>query len=60
LSGYYHIKEAKLSPKAVKGISMDFKKVMKGYKAWNPKDKNIILSRDVIFDMASIVKPIDS
>ena len=33
---------------------------MKGYKIWDPKDKKIILSRDVTFDLASIVKPMNS
>jgi len=39
---------------------MSFKKGMKGYKVWDPKDKKIILSRDITFDEASIAKPTDS
>ena len=54
------MKEDKLGPKARKSMFIGFKKGMKGYKICDPKDKNIILSRDVIFDMASIVKPTDS
>jgi len=37
-----------------------FKRGNKGYKIWDPKDKKTILSRNVIFDEASIVKPTDS
>jgi len=33
---------------------------VKGYKVWDPKDKKIILSRDVTFDKASMVKLTDS
>jgi len=57
---YYHINEDKLSPKARKGVFVGFKKGVKGYKIWDPKDKKIILSRDVTFDEASMVKPTDS
>ena len=37
-----------------------FKKGVKSYKIWDPKDKKIILSRNVTFDNASIVKPKNS
>ena len=37
-----------------------FKKGVKGYKFWDPKDRKFILSRDVMFDEASIVKPTNS
>ena len=33
-----------------------FIKDVKGYKIWDPKDKKIILNRDVTFDEASMVK----
>ena len=39
---------------------MGFKKGVKSYKIYNPKDKKIILSRDVTFDKASMVKLTDS
>jgi len=34
-----------------------FKKGIKGYKIWDPKDKKTILSRGVTFDESSMVKP---
>ena len=37
-----------------------FKKGVKCYKIWDPKDKKFILSRDVIFDETSMVKPTNS
>ena len=35
---------------------VEFKKGVKGYKIWDPKDKKFILSRDITFDEASILK----
>ena len=57
---YYHVKENKLDPRARKGMFVGFKKGAKGYKIWDLKDKKFILSRDVKFDEASMVKPTDS
>jgi len=54
---YYHVKEDKLDPRAKKGVFVGFKRGVKGYKIWDPKDKKFILSRDVTFDEASILKP---
>ena len=39
---------------------MGFKKYVKGYKILDPKNKKIILSSDVTFEEASMVKPTDS
>jgi len=54
---YYHIKEDKLDPRAKKRVFVGFKRGIKGYKIWDPKDKKFILSRDVTFDETSILKP---
>jgi len=53
VSGYYHVKEDKLDPRAKKGVFVGFKKRVKGYKIWDPKDRKFILSRDVMFNEAS-------
>ena len=57
---YYHVKEEKLHLKARKGVFVELKKGVKGYKIWDPKDRKIILSRDVTFDDALMMKPTDS
>ena len=56
---YYHVKE-KLDPRAKKVVFVGFKKGVKGYKIWDAEDKKFILSRDVTFDEALMVKPINS
>jgi len=45
---------------ARKGVFLRFKRGVKGYKIWHPKDKKTILSRDVTFDEASMIKPTNS
>ena len=49
-----------MDPRAKKGVFVGFKKGVKGCKLWDPKDKKFILSRDVTFDEASMVKPTNS
>ena len=56
---YYHVKEDKLDLRARKGMFVEFKKSLKCYKIWDQKDRKFILSRDVTFDEASMVKPTD-
>jgi len=41
-------------------VFIRFKKGVKDYKIWDPKDKKCILRRDVMFDEASMVKPTNS
>ena len=53
---YYHVRTDKLEPRARKAIFVGFKRGVKGYKLWDPVDKKIVLSRDVTFDEASILK----
>ena len=53
---YYHVKEDKLGLRVRKGVFVGFKKGIKANKIWDPKDKKIILRRDVTFDEASMVK----
>ena len=57
---YYHVKEDKLDPIVRQGVFVRFKKGVKSYKIWDPNDIKIILSKDVIFDEASMMKPEDS
>ena len=57
---YYHDTKDKLDLRTRKGVFVWFKKGVKGYKIWIPKDMKLILSRNVTFDEASMVKPKDS
>jgi len=57
---YYHIKEGNLDPRAKKRVFVGFKKGVKGYNIWDPKNKKCVLSRDVTFDEASMLKPIST
>jgi len=41
-------------------VFIGFKKGVKGYKIWDPNDKKFILTKDVTFDKASMVKPTNS
>jgi len=41
-------------------VFVGFKKGEKGYKIWKSMDKKFILSRDVAFDEASMMKPANS
>ena len=51
---YYHVKEDKLDPREKKGVFVGFKRRIKGYKIWNPKDQKFNFST---FDEASMLKP---
>ena len=43
--------------KARNGVFIGFKKGIIDYKIWDPKDKKFVLSRDVTFDEALMIKP---
>ena len=55
-SVFYHVMTDKLEPPARKIIFVRFKRGIKGYKLWDLVDKKIVLSRDITFDDASILK----
>ena len=54
---YYHVKKDTLDPRANKAVFLGFKRGVKGYKLWDPKDKKIVVSGDITFDEASMMKP---
>ena len=54
---YYHVKDDKLDPRAKKGVFVGFKKVIKGFKIWDPTDRKFLLSRDITFDETSMMNP---
>ena len=43
-----------------KSVFLGFKRDVKGYKIWDPKDKKTILSRDITFVKSLMMKPSDS
>ena len=55
MSGLLLCQERQVGPKGEKKRVVGFKEGVKGYKIWDPKDRKFILSRDVMFDEASIV-----
>ena len=59
-SAYYHVKKDKLNSRGRKGVFVGLKKGVKCYKIYDPKNRKFILSRDITFNEASMVKPTDS
>ena len=57
LSTYVDVKKDMLDFKVNKLVFLGYKKDLKGYKLWNPKNKEFVSSRHVTLDEASIVKP---
>ena len=53
---YYHVTESKLDLRAKKAVFMGFSEGVKAFRLWNPESKKIILSRDVTFDEAVMLK----
>ncbi|KAK8934286.1 hypothetical protein KSP39_PZI015019 [Platanthera zijinensis] len=54
---YYHVRNDKLEPRAQKAVFLGFRHGVKGYKLYDHADKKIVISRDVTFDEASMLKP---
>ncbi|KAK8914074.1 hypothetical protein KSP39_PZI023741 [Platanthera zijinensis] len=57
---YYQVKNDKLEPHAKKTIFIGFRHEVKGYKMHDEAVRKIVISRDVTFDEASLLKPRDS
>lgn len=53
---YYLVKD-KLEPRIRKTKFIEFKRGVKEFKLWDPVDRKFVLSRDVTFNEASMVKP---
>jgi len=53
---YYHVNDGKLEHRARKAVFLGFKRGEKECKLWDFEDKKIVLSRDVTFDEASMMK----
>ena len=57
---YYHVKKDKLDLRVRQCVFIRFKKDVRDYKIWDPKNKKFILSRDAMFDETSMMKPTNS
>jgi len=56
-STYIDVKKDILDSKMNKLVFLRYKEDLKGYKLWDPKNKEFVSSRHVILDEASMVKP---
>ena len=50
---YFSAKDGKVHLRAKKFIFLGLKRNLKGYKLWDPKNKKIVLSKNVTFDETS-------
>ena len=57
---YFSAKDSKVNPRAKMFVFLGVNRNMKGYKLWDPKNKKIVMSRDVTFDETSMMKPTSS
>ena len=53
---YFHVRNEKIDPRARKAIFLGFCDEVKCYKQWCLQDKKTMISRDVTFDKASMLK----
>ena len=54
---YVDIKKDKLDSKVNKLVFLGYKEDLKGYKLWDPKNREFISSRHVTLNEASFMKP---
>ena len=58
ISAYFNAKDGKVNQRAKKFVLLSVKRNMKGYKLWDPENKQIVLSRHVTFDETSVLKSV--
>jgi hypothetical protein len=53
---YVHVDNGKLEPRTVKYIFVGYKSGVKGFKLWNPETKKMLVSRNVVFNEAAMLR----
>ncbi|KAG7533289.1 Integrase catalytic core [Arabidopsis thaliana x Arabidopsis arenosa] len=53
---YVHVQQDKISPKAVKGIFVEYPLGKNGYRVWLPEEGKCIISRKIVFDKETLYK----
>ena len=56
-SAYFSAKDGKVNPRVKQFVFLGVNRNMKGYKLWDLENKKIVLSKHVIFDEISVLKP---
>ncbi|KAG8481596.1 hypothetical protein CXB51_026522 [Gossypium anomalum] len=52
---YAHVNNGKLEPRSIKCVFLGYKAGVKGYKLWCPKNRKVVISRDVVFDETAML-----
>ncbi|KAG8485684.1 hypothetical protein CXB51_019017 [Gossypium anomalum] len=52
---YAHVDNGKLELRSIKCVFLGYKAGVKGYKLWCPKNRKVVISRDVVFDETAML-----
>ncbi|KAG8490246.1 hypothetical protein CXB51_015516 [Gossypium anomalum] len=52
---YTHVDNRKLELRSIKCVFLGYKAGVKGYKLWCPKNRKVVISRDVVFDETAML-----
>ncbi|KAG8491200.1 hypothetical protein CXB51_014356 [Gossypium anomalum] len=52
---YAHVDNGKLELRSIKCVFLGYKAGVKGYKLWYPKNRKVVISKDVVFDETTML-----